>query len=393
MFSRVAHVLNKCRLRLAWPGMLFLLLLQRTPVVWKAVETRFSPGPRMAYVLKWVTGAVVTSSIYNTVTGATGDLSSIGSTTVVEGSNLQVAVTADKAVPVTANIEGVLPPGIVSNLGEGGSVQNGVIAFAGEATTAGDYPVTVTVLTWEKIEEPVEQPERSIEVNFEVTLPPPEITKAPQSIVVPLGETAELAVEVNFPEETSFQWQRNTGSNLNQFSDIEGATESVYSVPNATPDIEGAYRVRVTRNGIPLTTPYVFVAVDQTPDYNSWSLRFFEEGAEGADPEDNPDFDAFNNALEFLFDLDPRHTDSLQVPAADIERIGQFDYAVFRFPALIGYPDLNYAFEMTGDIRNPVWTPLVHGQDGVIIEAMEEAMLLKVPFDDQTYYRVKVITD
>ncbi|MCB1122436.1 MAG: immunoglobulin domain-containing protein [Verrucomicrobiae bacterium] len=393
MITCITQFLTTCHRRLTWPGVVLMMLLQRTPVVWKAAETRFALGPRIADMLKWATGVVVTSAIYNTVTGATGDLSTVGNSTVVEGKTLQVAVRADKAVPVTAQIEGDLPPGIVSNLGEGGTVPVGTIAFSGVATTAGQYPVSVTVLTWEKIEQPVEQPERTIQINFQVTLPPPQITKAPQSILVPLGGTAELSVEVNFPEETTFQWQRNVGTSLTQFADIEGATDSVYSVTHATLDIEGAYRVQVTRNDITETTPYVFLAVDQTPDYGSWRLLYFEAGQADSAPGDNPDFDAFVNAFEFLFDLDPSNTDSIPVPAAEHERIGQTDYAVFRFPALIEYPNLNYSFESASNLRNPVWTTLVHGLGGVIIEAGETSTLLKIPYADQVYCRVKVIVE
>jgi hypothetical protein len=379
------------RLWLTWPGVALVMLLQRTPVIWKAAELPFSLGPRFGNLFKWITGAVVSSSAYHTVTGATGDLTSKGSKTVVAGSNLQVHVQADKAVPVTATIEGELPPGVVSNLGAGGAVANGVIAFGGIPTTAGDYPVTVTVLTWGKIEDPVEQPERSIQVNFEITLPPPKITKNPVSIVVPQGGTAQLSVEVDFPEETTFQWQKTLDPP--NYSNVVGATNSVLTVENATAAIEGAYRVRVTRNGITVTTPYVALTVDQTPTFDTWRLQYFDPGDSDGLELENPDHDSLVNAFEFLFDLNPKVPDSLQIPMATHEKIGQLDYAVFAFPPVIAYPNISYAFESTSDLKNGPWAELIHGQGGVIIAASASGTVLKIPYADQIYCRVKVETD
>ena len=380
--------------------MALMMFLQRSPVQWIVAELRFAMGPRVVHLFKWVTGVSITSAFYNTVTGATGDLSAVGNTTAVEGANMQVAVRAERAVPVSATLEGDLPPGLISNLGdivnaEIGSrvVPLGTIAFSGIATTPGEYPVKVTIHTWED-DSTYEGDPVFIEIDFEITLEPPEITVAPQSLQVSLGGTAELTVEVDDPENTTYQWQRNVGSNLNQFANINGATDSVYRVEDITAEANGAYRVRVTKNDINLLSDYVFLTVDESPDYDFWkSQQFDSPTSDDAQPGSNPDYDGFINAFEFLFDLDPEATDSIQTPIVSQEQIGETHYAVFSYPALIDYPNLVYAFESTSDLKNGPWTPLMHGVNGVVIITDENGTDIKIPSENATFVRVKVDTN
>ena len=392
MLSRLFYHLIRVRARLAWSGMALMMLLQRTPVQWIMAELRFSMGPRVMHVFKWIVGAGVTSAFYNTVTGATGDLSTVGNTNAIEGSNVQVAVRAERAVPVTAEIQGDLPPGLITNLGEGGSVPNGTIAIGGVASTAGDFPVTVTVLTWEALDEPTAQPERSIRIDFEITLEPPEIEKDPASIQVPLGGTAELTVEVEDPENTTYQWQKSL--DLSDYDDIDGATESIFRIENVTEADSAAYRVQVTKNGIIRNSSFAFITVDAAPGYESWKEQQFDSpSSEDAEPGANPDHDAFVNAFEFLFDLDPEVADSVQAPAISREVIGSTEYIVFTFPALNDVPGLNYSFERKNDLKNGLWFPLVHGIEGVIVESSSEGTVLKLPNTAEAYVRVKMDTE
>lgn len=392
MLSQLFYHLIRVRARLAWTGMAFMMLLQRSPVQWLVAELRFSMGSRVVHLFKWVAGAGITSAFYNTVTGATGDLSRVGNTNAVEGSNVQVAVRAERAVPVTAEITGNLPPGLITNLGEGGSVPNGAIAIGGVATTAGDYPVTVTVLTWEALDEPTAQPERSIQINFEITLEPPEISKDPASIQVSLGGTAELSVEVEDPENTTFQWQKST--NLNNYDDIEGATESTFQIENVTAEDSAAYRVQVTKNDITRNSSFAFITVEAAPGYDSWKEQQFESpSSEEAQPGANPDYDVFTNAFEYLFGMDPEAANTVQAPVISREDIDGTEYVVFAFPALNDVPGLDYSFEKKIDFKNGLWFTLVHGLEGVLIETGPEGTVLKLPNEPEAYIRVKVNTD
>lgn len=393
MLSRLLKHYWHVLMRHGWPGFTLCLLFQRMPLVRAVAELQFALGPRMAQVLKWAVSAGITSSIYNTVTGATGDLSLLGNTTGVVGENMQVAVTAEKAVPVTVQLQGTLPPGMITNIGEGGAVANGTIAFSGIPHTAGEYSVTVTVLTWEENStydgDPV-----FIHVNFEITLEPPEIDDQPSSIVVPWGGTAELSVTVVNEDGVTYQWQRNVGTSLEEFNNIDGAIGSVYSVPGATPDLEGAYRVRVTRNGITITSSVVFLSVRDDPNFASWQQREFEDPeSEDADPMANPDGDVFVNAFEFLFDMDPEIPDTVQFPQIGKETINGVDYAVFIFPALIDFPGLDYAFEGAADLAKDSWTELSDGVNGVVIETTALETVLKVPYAGDRFCRVKVNTE
>ena len=368
------------------------MLLQRTPIPWLVSELHLLLGPRMLHILKWVTGAGITSAFYNTVTGATGDLSAVGNTIAVEGSNMQVAIRAEKAIPVTVRLDGDLPPGIISNISEDGHVFLGTIAFSGIATVAGSYPIRVTVLTWEDDStydgEPV-----SIRVDFDVTQEPPDIIEPPQSLVVPFGATAELSVIAADPEGSTYRWQRNVGASLKDFDDVDGAIDSVYSVPNATPELSGAYRVIVSKNNLTVTSNSVFMTVNQATDFDSWkNEEFAQPNSEEAQPLANLDGDSFSNAFEFLFDLDPLEPESLQVPKVSHEQIGKIDYVVFEFPPFISFSGLSYTFERASDLKNGPWTEMIHGMDNVIIETTQKGTVLKMPYESKVFCRLKIDT-
>ncbi len=394
MFSRLLYQVLQARARLAWTGMALMMLLQRSPVQWIVAEFRFSLGPRMMHIFKWVAGAGITSAFYNTVTAATGDLSSVGNTTVVQGNSMALRIEAERAKIVSINLVGELPEGLNSNIGEEGVVTFGVVQFQGAPTEIGEFDFVLTVLTWED-KSTYEGDPVSISFTINVTPEPPEITKDPQSIQVPLGGTAELTVEVDDPENTTYQWQRNVGSNLNQFSNLSGETEAVYRVENATPAVNGAYRVQVRKNGLTETSPSVFLTVSQEENFDSWQFEKFGEEAssEDAQPESNPDKDAFVNAFEFLFDLDPQMPDSVQSPILSREVIQGTDYVVFTFPALIDFPNLDYSFERTDDLQNGPWIQLLHTLDGVLIETDENGTVLKLPSEEAAFIRMKVDTD
>lgn len=385
---------NRLWTRLSLPGIAMMLLLQRSPISRIVADLQFSVGPRMAHIFKWVVSATVTSSVYQTVTGATGDLSVQPSPGAVVGflnESMSIAIQAEDAFIVSVLLEGDLPPGMNSNIGENGAVTNGVVAFSGFPSQLGQYPMTITVLSWEE-DSTYEGDPIFINFSFNVILEGPDVTEEPKSVIVAVGSTAEMRVEVANAEGTTFQWQRNIGANLNQFANIQGATDSVYSVPNVMADSQGAYRVQVTKNGQTITTPFAFLTV-RAADFGTWQIREFGTStSEESQPLENPDGDYFSNAFEFLFDLDPESPDSIQAPVVSYETIGATEYVVFSFPALIDYPDLNYLFESTNDLANGPWTELVDGIGGTIIELTTESTVLIVPVGDQLYCRVKVDT-
>jgi branched-subunit amino acid transport protein len=392
MHFRRPLLLNRLWRRLTWPGVTLMMLLQRSPVIPMVAELQLSLGPRLVHLLKWVTPAFITSSIYNSVTGATGDLSvspSPGSVVGFVNESMSIAIQAEDAFIVSVSLEGNLPPGISSNVGEDGRVTFGRAAFSGIPTQTGLYPMTLTVLSWEE-DSTYEGDPIFINFTFNITEEGPEITKAPQSIVVPEGTTAMFSVEVANEEGTTYQWQKNVGISLTQFANIADATASTYSVSNVTAASQGAFRVQVSKNSQTETTAAVFLTV-RAADYNTWKLLAFDDtvGLETG-PMENPDDDSLINAFEFLFDLDPEVPDTLQIPEVSRERIGTTDYAVFRFPALIDYPDLNFVFESTSDLQNGLWSNLENGVNGAVIEEFPDATILKIPYADNVFCRVKV---
>lgn len=396
MRYKLFEAISRLWTRLSWPSLAVMLLLQRSPIPRIVADLQFSVVPRMVHIFKWILGATVTSSIYQTVTGATGDLSVRPSPGAVVGfvnESMSIAIQAEDAVIYSVMLEGDLPPGFISNIGEGGVVTNGVVALSGVPTAVGQYPIKLTVLSWNDPDMTYQGDPIFINITFNVTEEGPDITKDPESVIVAVGATAELSVEVANAEGTTFQWQRNVGTSLNDFADIQGATSSVYSVPNVMADSQGAYRVQVSKNGQTITTPFVFLTV-KAANFGTWQIREFGTAtSEESQPLENPDKDSFSNAFEFLFDLDPESPDSIQSPVVSYETIGAIDYVVFSFPALIDYPDLNYLFESTNDLAdsNP-WTELVDGIDGTIINLTSESTVLKMPVGDQLYCRIRIDT-
>ena len=372
-----------------------MMLLQRTPISWMVAELPLLLNPRVAQIIKWISGVAVTSVFYNTVTGATGDLSlqpGAGAVNGVVNKSMSAAIRAEDAFIVSVSVEGTLPPGMNSNIAPDGRVTNGVVAFSGTPSEIGSYPVSVTVTSWEE-DSTYEGDPVFIDFEFSITAEGPEITQQPVSMVVPFGGTAELSVDVANGEGVTYRWQRNVGQSLEVFADIDGATASIYSVPNATPALEGAYRVIVTRNNQSETSNVVFLTVDETPTFATWQVREFEDPeSEEAGPLENPDGDSFTNAFEFLFDLDPEMPETIQFPQVSQEKIDSADYVVFTFPPLIDFPDLMYAFETTEDLANGPWSELSHGFDGVIIETTGLDTVLKLPVNSPTYVRLKVDT-
>tara|TARA_B100001123_G_scaffold350_1_gene566 strand:- start:10140 stop:11279 length:1140 start_codon:yes stop_codon:yes gene_type:complete len=377
------------------------VFLQRTPLVRIVDDFQFLSAPRAAHLIKWIAGAAITTGVYNTVTGATGDLSVLPNTNnqgfivSVAGAQLNAVIRAERAIPATVELTGDLPPGMVTNVTPEGQVPEvpvpGIITFTGVPDTSGEFPMNLKILTWEN-ESTYQGPPIELQFAFRITDEPPEISSQPQSLVVPWGATAELSVEVFNPGGTTYQWQRNVGANLNVFADIMGATDSTYSVPNATPVLDGAYRVQATKNELIETSDVVFISV-QVSDYDNWRQSEFDyPESEDAAEDGNPDGDAFINAFEFYFDFNPKRPDSVQSPMITPENIAGVPYVVFTYPPVVGGPFLSFGFETTFDFVNGPWTEAVDGVDGIIIENTVQASVIKMPYSASVYCRMRVDT-
>ena len=392
MLSKCYNRLCIIRARFAWSGFALMVLLQRGPVLKVLADAQFFVGPKLVHVVKWVAGAVLTSSTYNSVTGATGDLSiepGPGSEVGKLNEYMVFAIAGFRASIKTYEIDGLLPQGVNANLA------NGVVSFSGIPVEVGEFSVRFSVLSWEGNPE-YESGSIFVDVNVRVTLEGPDITVSPQSTVVVPGSTAQFVVEVAEEEGTTYQWQRNVDPDLAEFENVIGATESTFTIQGVMSSDQGAYRVRVTRNEQTVIAPtsppaYVFLTLGAGSDYDTWKNENFTEFSfDETGPMENPDDDSLINAFEFLFDLDPEVPDTLQIPEVSRERIGTTDYAVFRFPALIDYPDLNFVFESTTDLQNGLWSNLENGVNGAVIEEFPDATILKIPYADNVFCRVKV---
>ena len=369
--------------------MALCLLLQRAPLLKCLVAAEFALAPRVLHVAKMLLTPAISVGIYNTVTGATGDFIVTGSAEGTVGENLAVAVQAERATPRKVEITGELPPGIMTNQDSDGEVPNGTVLFSGIPTQAGVFSVSARVLSWGVPDAPI----RSIDLEFVISLAGPDITQIPLSQRVILGSTLILEVQVEDETGVIYQWQKDAGQG---FGDIVGATERVYSVPNVTVEVEGSYRVRVTKNDVveivprPSQSP-AYVTVQPKSALQAWTNTHFDDpDSQEAQELGNPDRDALSNLIEFVFDLDPQVPDTGQIPVISSEIIQEMSYRVFTFPALNLSAEIEVLAEGSDNLDSSEWTPLVDGEDGVVIEQTGENFVIKLPVSARIFSRLRV---
>lgn len=379
------------KLTLTWPGIALCLFLQRTPVLKSLVEVEFALAPRVLHVAKVFVTSAVSLGAYHTVTGATGDFQVTGSVRGQVGQRMAVAVQAERATPRRVEIVGDLPPGIETNQDSNGEVPNGTVLFSGIPNQAGTYPVKLRVLTWGVPRAPV----RELDLEFNISLAGPVITQIPVSQRVIVGSTLKLEVQLADETGAAYQWQRRANDRTG-FTAIAGANSRVYSVPKATAEVEGSYRVVVRKNGVFVISPGpgdapVFVTVEE-PTFEVWKeLNFDDPESEAAGDLSNPDGDALPNLLEFIFYFDPQVPDTGQVPSISTEIIRETSYRVFTFPALRSSNEIEVQAETSKNLNPLEWSQLLNGVDGVIIEQSRENFVLKLPISDRQFSRLRVV--
>ncbi len=379
------------KLTLTWPGIALCLFLQRTPLIKSLVEVEFALAPRVLHAAKVFVASAVSVGAYNTVTGATGDFQVTGSVRGVVGERMTVAVQAERATPRKVEIIGDLPPGMETNQDSDGEVPNGTVLIFGIPNQTGNYPVKLRVLTWGVPTAPV----RELDLDFNITLSGPQITRAPVSQRVVDG--CRLRLEVELADETgaTFQWQSRRSDNVG-FADIAGATSRVYIVPNVTAEVEGSYRVVVRQNNLVEVVPApadapVFVTVQSGPALQVWTESHFDDPtSETAGALSDPDGDSLPNLLEFVFDLEPQMPDAGKFPVISTEVIQATPYRLLTFPALRPCAEIEVSAEATNDLNSSQWTPLVDGENGVVIEQTMENFVLKLPLSARQFSRLRV---
>ncbi len=356
------------------------------------VEVEFALAPRVLHVAKVFITSAVSLGAYNTVTGATGDFQVTGSVEGVVGQRMAVAIQAERATPRKVEILGDLPPGIETNQDSDGEVPNGTVLFSGVPNQAGTYPVKLRVLTWGVPTAPI----RELDLDFDISLSGPQITRIPVSQRVVAGCRLRLEVQLADATGATFQWERQT-IDTSGFTGIAGATSRVYSMSNVTSEVEGRYRVVVRKNNNVAIAPgpndaSAFVTVQSGPALQVWTENHFDDPtAEAAGTLSNPDGDALPNLLEFVFDLEPQMPDTGQIPAISIETIQATPYRVLTFPALRPCAEIEVFAETSDDLSSSQWDQLVDGEDGVIMEQTPENFVVKLPLSTRLFSRLRVL--
>lgn len=167
--------------------------------------------------------------------------------TVIQGTNAIFSVTATGSAPLSYRWHK-----------NGSPILDGAAGFMGQATASltvqsvdagdtGSYHVVVSNVVNSLPSAPA-----TLAINNDG----PTIVSHPQDVVAVQGQAAPaFTVTVNPPTGNDFVWEQETTPGSGSFAAIFGApNQNSYTISNAQPTHERLYRVRVTRNGIPVTS-------------------------------------------------------------------------------------------------------------------------------------------
>lgn len=235
----------------------------------------------------------------------------------------------------------------------------------------------------------------SVESNVSVVTvtpqPGPKFT-GPSNKTLPWGEPLSLSASVDVVDGTTYEWQRILSGEID-YSDINGETGNVLSLPNMTSADEGMYRLVATNGGTAYPSDAATVTVTTTP-FQSWRENNFQDpfSADAAQDQD-PDKDSLINLVEFTFGLDPLTAENKPLAETSIEIIDSIDYIVYTFPPITTAGDTQVNAESNGSLIPAEWSSLTNGTDGVIISSDNQTYVVKIPMKSGLFNRLKIVSN
>ncbi len=211
---------------------------------------------------------------------------------------------------------------------------------------------------------------------------PPVIAEHPSSIGVLRGGSASFTVQASGDPAPSYQWRKDT-------EDIPGATSATFSISPVQPSDAGSYACFVSNASGSALSDAATLTV-HTP-LAAWALDHgLDPDGDGA-PDANPSGDGVPNLLKFALGGDPTVAGSAVLPS--LARVG--DGLLFVYDVKIGaLSDYEVGAERSADLV--VWTPAVHGADGVVVSSSAldpetERVTVAIPAaPGKTFARVRV---
>ncbi|RKX36122.1 MAG: hypothetical protein DRP71_01220 [Verrucomicrobia bacterium] len=259
--------------RLQAAATVFVLLLQRTPILKVLVEADVRVAAGVPQILRSAVVAAVSLGACDTLSGATTFVSnpeSPANATQGEGFGLVFSVIGSESAGGGAGswtIFGPLPPGLaIPGAVEGPTntfrLNQGSGAITGTPTESGSWDITFKA--WEKAGQkgepwntaklgPLPVVEIVVSASGELVF-----TSQPMSVSVREGKTFNVGVTTSGTPAPTFQWRRNGDP-------IAGATSEIFSIIAVTPDDAGDYNVVATNSGGSITSDIATLTVTSAP--------------------------------------------------------------------------------------------------------------------------------
>lgn len=274
--------------RVVWAVSLFVILLQRTPILRVLVQAEFANGIRAGQMLGAAVpiAAVATASTVHAQTGATTWTTNPATPvngTVGENLTVVFAFTGGSATPESYEITGSLPPGLsvpnatgspgalVLNSTSGGSVE-------GTPTSAGSY--SVTLVAWDGPNKSPGSNGSSPSFNLEFNIvdaagSAPTFSQQPMSVNADFRGEVTFMVEVDGTPEPTLQWRKDGEA-------IGGETSATLILTDIGTGDAGTYDVIATNSEGSATSDGAILTVNPpaapTIDVQPVSLTVLEGG-------------------------------------------------------------------------------------------------------------------
>jgi hypothetical protein len=390
MFIRIFLWVKQQYARLSYPCILLILLLQRSPLIRWVADVHSSLVPRTYQLWTIVTGAV-TLGAYNSVTAASGEVlikEGSNTTTMDLGSQLRLIfeVEGKGNEPKSWGIKGSLPPGVVKTE----LISLRVMILGGFPNQPGTYGFEV--IGYHKANQSGDAtPPFPIRVIVEQA--GPVIIQQPIDQSVGWGGDSEFTVALEDQEGAIYQWEKQSAAEPAEFDPIEGETASVLSLALVTSSDDANYRAAVTSQGETIFSDSVHLTVNASP-FQRWREAHFEDpfsAQTGLDQD--PDLDTQINAIEFAFGMDPHVMEKSAFVRNSVEILDGVTYGVYTFPPLAEGIDSVVSVESNSLPGDAGWEVLVDGVNGVIIESTAEWYVVKIPAENRSFARLRVVAN
>ena len=365
--------------KLQFPVITLMLLLQRTPVVNVLVEKHFNLVPRLAHLVKWVTGSSIVVGGMNTVTGASATVELIegfNDTTGTVNQFFKISFFSKQHVVGSYRLGTPAPPGLAlsPNVNE-----FGVGSVEGIPTKVGIY--NMDLFAYEENNQTGDS--TLLALTIYIVDSGPSFTQHPSNLSLSWGGSLFLTAGLANPQGATVQWLKDGVA-------IEGANGYSFNLQNVTSADEGLYQLRATQDGETADSDASMVTVNAS-SFETWKETVFADPfSEMTSELQDPDLDGRNNLVEYAIGTDPLYPDKIQVPEVSFEKSLFGDFVVYSIGQNATSEGVTIIPEYSEVIANPNWATIFTGVNGMSLEQIPGKLLVKVPRNYKVFVRFKI---